>query len=275
MIQNSSSLPSTCFKLSNVPTINQYEIGLPTGCEATALAQALHYFGLHVSPVQIATMLKKEPFMFQLTKNTSEDHHKNLDDATTSSSSSGGGGGETLVYGGNPKRAFVGNPFSALEGMGVYDEPLIELVNCFFIPILNKLNTLSKKVKGVKRFSSSSLTHKTIDFESILEYMYTHQVPVVIWCTLKMRESFHNSHETWFDYLNKDHVIQWKSPEHCVTLIGFDIDINSSSSSSTNEQVVIVNDPDCGCEMRYNRKLFEQRFMEMGGMAFSFETCEP
>lgn len=190
----------------------------------------------------------------------------------------------------------------------VYDEPLIELVDHFFIPILKKLYSIhpyngnvnnkgsindgpKKVVKGVKRFLPPTLEWNSKNnaleknhFQSILEYMYIHQVPVVIWCTLKMRESFHNSHETWMDYLNEEHCIEWKSPEHCVTLIGFEnynnssenksVEKNEKNDSSSLPSVVIVNDPDYGCEMRYDRKLFEKRFEEMGGMAFSFEFDE-
>ena len=88
------------FLLDEVPSIDQYKEGLPTGCEATAAAQALQYLGVKVSAMQVVQMLKREPFMFSFGNTIGNDENK------------------LNRFGGNPNRAFVGDPLSASVGMG-------------------------------------------------------------------------------------------------------------------------------------------------------------
>jgi len=130
----------------------------------------------------------------------------------------------------------------------VFDEPLMELVEKFCLPLsLNK----NLKLLGVKPLTGSSL-------DTILHHISTHHVPCVIWITLKLRPSFHMEGEEWTDYMDHSQRIKWLSPEHCVTLVGY------------NQHEIIVHDPDEGRQVRYDRKVFEERFVEMGSRAFSF-----
>lgn len=124
-----------------------------------------------------------------------------------------------------------------------------------FIPMMMKRPIDDRQIIGVKELSQSSLDY-------ILDYLERTKVPIVIWTTLKQREPFFVEEEAWYDYLDRNCIIKWKSPEHCVTLVGF-----------TNENV-IVNDPDTGKQEHYDRKIFEKRFIEMGSMAFSFTIDE-
>ena len=66
--------------------------------------------------------------------------------------------------------------------------------------------------------------------------------------------------DRWPDCKNPEHIIEWRSPEHCALLVGFDED-------STGITHVIVNDPHTGKQERYPMLLFKQRWMEMGSQA--------
>ena len=47
------------FKLNNIRTINQYNIGFPTGCESVALTILLNYYNVNVSTDEIVNILPK------------------------------------------------------------------------------------------------------------------------------------------------------------------------------------------------------------------------
>ena len=83
------------FLLEQVPLINQYSENLPTGCEATALTQALQYLQVKITAREICEMIRKEPMIFKISADS-----------------------QLAQYGGNPQRGFVGSPLSATQGMG-------------------------------------------------------------------------------------------------------------------------------------------------------------
>ncbi|KAL9646321.1 hypothetical protein ABK040_014474 [Willaertia magna] len=208
--------PSSFF-IPNVPIINQYKEGLPTGCECTALAQLLIWSGIPTNPKQLAIMIRKEPYPFPFDK--------------------------TTYYGGNPHRAFVGDPFSSSLGMGVFDLPIAQLIHEFHL----SNNSYPYKPKVLS----------SLPFNNILEYLAMSRTPIVVWTTLKQREP--RVTEQWYDYKNVFNLIQWKSPEHAVTLVGF------------NETHVQVNDVDLGESVFYDRNLFAKHYVEIGSFAVGIE----
>lgn len=76
--------------IQGVPIMNQHP-NMPTGCEATALAMLLRYYGVEVSKEQIAKDMPKGDFYVK----------------------------DGKTYGPHPAEAFLGNPFSK-SGFGVY-----------------------------------------------------------------------------------------------------------------------------------------------------------
>ncbi len=88
-------------KFIDVPVICQYP-RLPTGCEATAVAMVLQYYGINI---------------------TAEDFASNWLACDANFYSTGG-----LQYGPDPNEVFAGNPFSEYS-YGCYADPIISAIN--------------------------------------------------------------------------------------------------------------------------------------------------
>ncbi len=75
---------------------------LPTGCEATALAMLLQYYGVDVTKEQVASDMPK----------VSNPYYSN-----------------GVMYGEHPSTAFIGNPFGS--GYGVFSPVIIDMINSY------------------------------------------------------------------------------------------------------------------------------------------------
>jgi len=203
------SQPSIKSKIiSDVPVIYQYPV-LPTGCEATALTMLLQWFGVTVTKEAVADSLIKEPLPF-------EENGK--------------------MKGGNPYRAFVGDPYTK-ESFGAFHGPIAQALNKF-------LPDQSDDVTG-------------LTFQDLLNKIKENK-PVIIWMSLDLKE-LHVT-DTWSDINNSEETIIWKSPEHCALLIGFD------------EDSVFINDPHTGKTEKYPSKIFQQRWEELGKQAVTIKN---
>lgn len=76
-------LRKTTYIIPNVPTINQYSLGYPTGCESAALTVLLRYWGLNINMSSVVSRLPKGKLPY----------YEN-----------------DVRYGGNPYIEFVGTP---------------------------------------------------------------------------------------------------------------------------------------------------------------------
>lgn len=100
-LRKEEELRKSTFILNNVPTINQYTQGYPTGCESAALTLLLKYWGINISMSEIVNVLPKGELPYYE---------------------------GDIMYGGNPYLEFVGNP-SQNNGFGVYNEPIRDVAN--------------------------------------------------------------------------------------------------------------------------------------------------
>ncbi len=85
--------------IEGVEPLNQYPT-LPTGCEATALAMLLQFYGVDITKEQVATDMPK----------ASNPYYYN-----------------EVRYGEHPNNAFIGDPFGS--GYGVFSPVIIDMIN--------------------------------------------------------------------------------------------------------------------------------------------------
>lgn len=97
------------YMISNVPKINQYNVGYPTGCESAALRNLLKFWGVPVSMKQIVDALPKGDLPYY------EDG---------------------IRYGGNPYLEFIGHP-SSYSSYGVYEKPIMQVASRFKLGIID------------------------------------------------------------------------------------------------------------------------------------------
>ena len=193
------------FYIKNVPFINQYP-NYPTGCESVSLTILLKYYGVKVTPDAVIKALPKGPTPY--TK-------------------------KGVIYGGNPEKEFVGNPYS-LNSFGVYEKPIAEVANKF--------------KPGIKIATGTS-------FDKILEVVET-GTPVMVWTSMYLAKPYIST--SWI-YKPTGERIYWKANEHAVVLIGY------------TQDKVIISDPIDG-KMKYqSRSIFKERYNYFGKKALYYE----
>lgn len=111
--------------LKNVPYLNQFSLGYPTGCEAVSATMLLNYTGYNVSASQVVNATPT------VTKGKYYDNSTNF------------------YYGGNPFKVFVGHP-SIGKSKGSY--------GCFAEPIVTAMKKFAgNKVKNISGCSGNTL----------------------------------------------------------------------------------------------------------------------
>ena len=111
------------YLINNVPKINQYALGYPTGCESAALTNLLKFWGVSVNMSDIVKTLPKGVLPYY---------------------------DNGIKYGGNPYLEFVGNP-NNYSSYGVYEKPIIEVANQFKSGIIDGTGmSLDKVLEVVK-----------------------------------------------------------------------------------------------------------------------------
>lgn len=114
---------------------------------------------------------------------------------------------------------FIGDPFSE-NGYGCMALPIVNAANKYFTS--NNINAYAQNVSGS-------------EFTDLLEYVAGGD-PVVIWNTMYMEKPYIS--ESW--YYNGE-LISWVAPEHCVVLIGYDMDKGEVYVSDPLEGIVTRN----------------------------------
>lgn len=122
---------------------------------------------------------------------------------------------------------FVGDPFSEM-GYGCMAQPITDAANKYFTA--NKISATAQNISGT-------------EFMNLLNYVSVGD-PVIVWNTMYMEEPYEA--EGWYA---DGEYITWIAPEHCVVLMGYDLDKN----------VVYVSDPLEGIKTR-NLTLFAEYY---------------
>lgn len=147
-------------------------------------------------------------------------------------------------YGPDPNAAYPGDPYkdSGLNcGFGIFAPGLAKS--------MNKVLNLSRHEAVVKTgLSLSDLVKNYID----------NGIPVLIWATMDMKQS--SPGRSWIiDYVDENSPYKigdkfiWIRSEHCLVLVGYDDNYYYFYDPYKNHGLIA-----------YNRRLVEQRFLEMG-----------
>ena len=124
-------------------------------------------------------------------------------------------------------KMFLGNPRDA-GSFGCMAQPIVDAANLYF-----KKNNVSMKASNVSG----------VTFDKILEYV-SQGVPMIVWNTMGMAPAYESQTLTL-----DGREYTWIAPEHCVVVVGYDLDNNE----------VYVADPMAGTVTR-NLKTFEERY---------------
>ena len=124
-------------------------------------------------------------------------------------------------------KMFLGNPRDA-GSFGCMAQPIVDASNLYF-----KKNNVSMKASNVSG----------VTFDKILEYV-SQGVPMIVWNTMGMAPAYESQTLTL-----DGREYTWIAPEHCVVVVGYDLDNNE----------VYVADPMAGMVTR-NLKTFEERY---------------
>lgn len=135
------------------------------------------------------------------------------------------------LYGPNPNIVFAGNPFTN-NSYGCFATPIVNAINC------NSLDCTAQKI-----------TNRSLE-ELCTEYI-DNDKPLLIWATISMKES--SVGNQW--YLEDGTAFTWTAGEHCLVLIGYNIDY------------YFLNDPMSGSTVAYQKNIVERRFSELGKQA--------
>ncbi|MDY0393270.1 C39 family peptidase [Virgibacillus halophilus] len=193
-------------RIDNIPVLYQYP-ELPTGCEATALAMLLNWAGVKVSRFEIADALPKGPKVQEV---------------------------NGMWCGAHPNKHFVGDPYSDDGSFGVFEKPILFVVE--------------------KYLPGKSIDLTGVHFDLILQQI-ARNIPVMAWTTLKQQTTYHS--KTWRD--EEENEIKWYTYEHAVLLVGY-----------TNEHV-IAHDPDTGKVENYEKERFILNWKSMGCRAITLK----
>jgi len=124
-------------------------------------------------------------------------------------------------------KMFLGNPRDA-GSFGCMAQPIVDAANLYF-----KKNNVSMKASNVSG----------VTFDKIFEYV-SQGVPMIVWNTMGMAPAYESQTLTL-----DGREYTWIAPEHCVVVVGYDLDNNE----------VYVADPMAGMVTR-NLKTFEERY---------------
>ncbi|MBQ6586129.1 MAG: C39 family peptidase [Coriobacteriales bacterium] len=182
----------------DVAAYDQTANGYPTGCESASLYMLLQYYGVDVSMWEIVSDLPREP---------------------------GPSGG----VGGNPERAFIGDP-TKTSGYGVFEKPIADLANGY-------LDGASSLVGAV--------------MEDIY-WCLDQGEPLIAWISMRTDGYIRWGYPTWTDYKTGESV-PWPYNEHAVVVSGYE------------PGAIRVTDPLWGSTHSWSLDGFQAGFSSMGG----------
>ena len=148
------------------------------------------------------------------------------------------------VYGGDPRKVFCGSPYRE-DGMGCYAPVICE--------------TLNKVFEKEKRYIAVDETG--CDIEELLREYIDHEMPVVFWACIDMKEPI--TGPEWKLSEEPEKTFTWISNEHCMLLVGYD------------ENGYYFNDPyENHGVIYYEKKLTEHRHKAQYAMAVGIKNTQ-
>ncbi len=127
-------------------------------------------------------------------------------------------------------KVFLGDP-TKNTGFGCYAQPIVNAANKFF---------------AANGSLHTAVNVSNTAFENLLTYV-SKGVPVIIWGTMNMKEPY-----TTYKWTIEDETVQWIAPEHCLVLIGYDIQ----------RSVAIMSDPLRGI-VEYDLTTVKERYIAL------------
>lgn len=128
----------------------------------------------------------------------------------------------------SPKDAYVGNPETS--GYGCYAPVIVKAATGYLID--------KRTIMSIDDITGSNL-------DELLSYV-DNGIPVMVWCTTNMVSSYVSA-----SWNVSGSLVEWRSPEHCVVLMGY----------NRSKEEVIVGDPLRGI-VTYNIDTFYRRYQE-------------
>ncbi|MEF9959184.1 MAG: C39 family peptidase [Niameybacter sp.] len=209
VLWNSMLFANQRVMIEGVPIISQ-KPELPTGCELTALTMLLQYHGVQVSKEQIAREVVKVPVPYT---------------------------SKGKLYGGDPSKGFIGDPFSR-NGFGIFKDGILPIIE--------------KYLPGRGEDLSGG------DFSQVYQALDEGK-PVILWTTIGMLNV--DSKKTYWTTL-EGKTIEWKTAEHAMVAVGYD------------DEYIYLNDPYVGQQRKYKKQVVINRWSEMGKQAVTIKASK-
>lgn len=223
---------SRTYYIENVPFINQYNLGYPTGCEAVAATMAARYAGYNINSATIIANTPTDIKGKRQETRTKEIQTEILNEETGKMEIKTITIEETVWVGENPFKYFVGHP-SKGKSEGSY--------GCFAEPIVTALRNA-----GV---SCTDISGCSID--TVFSYIEKGK-PVIIWCRANAADL--TTGVTW-QYPDGSGEFSELVGEHCAVLIGYDGDY------------VYLNDPAVGKGVKQPKSKFISNWQKLYSQA--------
>ncbi len=223
---------SKMYYIENVPYINQFNLGYPTGCEAVAATMAARYSGYNVSSATIIANTPTDTKGKRQETRTKEIKTEVLNEETGEMETKITTKEETIWVGENPFKYFVGHPTKG-KSTGSY--------GCFAGPIVTAL-----RKSGV---SCTDISGSSID--KVFSYIQQGK-PVIVWCRANAADLTQGV--TW-QYPDGSGEFTELVGEHCAVLIGYDADY------------VYLNDPSVGKGVKQPRGKFISNWKKLYNQA--------
>lgn len=231
MLSSGYSSSKTYF-ISNVPYLNQFSLGYPTGCEAVSATMAARYSGYNVSSAQVIAATPTDEKGKRQEIKTVEVTVEKVNEETGEIELITQTEDQTDWYGGNPFEVFVGHPSKGLSA-GSY--------GCYAKPI-----TIALQACGVPATNISGCS-----IDTVLDYVAKGK-PVVVWC--KKNAGDLTEGVTW-KYEDGSGSYTELVGEHCAVLIGYD------------GEYVYLNDPSAGQNVKQPRAKFTSNWYKLFSQA--------
>lgn len=220
------------YYIENVPFINQFNLGYPTGCEAVAATMAARYSGYNVSSATIIANTPTDTKGKRQETITKEVKEEVLNEETGEIETIINTTEETVWIGENPFKYFVGHP-SKGKSSGSY--------GCFAGPIVTALRNSGISCTNISGCST----------DTVFDYIKKGK-PVIVWCRANAADLTTG--------------VKWQYPdgsgeflelvgEHCAVLIGFD------------EDYVYLNDPAVGKDVKQPKNKFISNWQKLYSQA--------
>lgn len=242
-IQINECTKEKSYYIKDVPFIDQYELGYPTGCEAVSATMVAKYKGYNIEPLVIINntptddrgiwteiievSIEKEEDNNE-EQEGQEDNEENVEKEVIIEKQS-----KEVTYGGNPFKVFVGHPSKNYD-QGSY--------GCYAKPIIEALEKCYIKFKDISGCSRDELL-KNIEEGN----------PVVVWGTYNGQEV--EEKEEWMFPDGQEGSYLHLKGEHCMVLIGYDDDN------------VYLNDPIAGKDVSQPKSVFFRNWEKLYSQA--------